>query len=160
MDRYSSATRQASGPPPKVVPCWPGGDCRGNFFPGQKCSQRQAGGDWLGDGDDVRDHAERLEGKDGSGAAEAALDFVENQGCADDGRPERGIPGESRLEHSWMPPSPKIGSSTMAQVWSLTAARNAPRSLRGYKLDVFEQGSKPLRYLSCPVSDMAPKVRP
>ena len=65
-----------------MVPCWPGGNRGGKFFPGQKCAQRQAGGDWFGDGDDVRGYAERLEGEDGAGAAEAALDFVEDQGGA------------------------------------------------------------------------------
>ena len=56
------------------------GDCRGNFFLGQKSSQRQPGGNWFGDGNNVRNHAERLEGEDGAGAAETALNFVENQG--------------------------------------------------------------------------------
>src|SRR5712692_7651098 len=37
---------------------------------------------------------------------------------------------KNSTEHSRMPPSPKIGSSTMAQVLSLTAARRATTSLR------------------------------
>ena len=56
-----------------------GGNSRGKFLAGQKCAQRQARRDRFGDGDDVRGHAECLEGKDRSGAAEAALDFVEDQ---------------------------------------------------------------------------------
>ena len=48
----------------------------------RKRAQWQACSNWFGDGDDVRGHAECLEGKDGAGAAEAALDFVEDQSGA------------------------------------------------------------------------------
>src|ERR1700686_4893678 len=52
---------------------------RGEMFFRQKRAERHSRGDRLGDGDDVRDHAEALEGKDLSSAPKAALDLVENE---------------------------------------------------------------------------------
>ena len=54
-------------------------DGRRELFPGQKCSQRKAGGNWFRDGDNVGRHAEGLEGKNVPGAAQSALDLVKNQ---------------------------------------------------------------------------------
>ena len=59
-----------------------GGNRGGEFFSGQESAQGQARRDRFCDGDDVRGYAECLEGEDGAGAAEAALDFVEDQGGA------------------------------------------------------------------------------
>src|SRR5579863_1335907 len=60
----------------------PGGNRRGEFLFRQERTQRQTGGDRLGDGDDVRDHTKGLECEDGAGASQAALDFVENKSGA------------------------------------------------------------------------------
>src|SRR5580704_13893556 len=57
----------------------PNGDGRCELFFDQKSSQRDSCGDGLGDGDDVGCDAESLEGEDGTGAAEAALNLIENQ---------------------------------------------------------------------------------
>src|ERR1700674_187661 len=57
----------------------PRGDRRRELFLDEKGAERDSRGDGLGDGDDVRSHAESLEGEDGSGAAEPALDLIENQ---------------------------------------------------------------------------------
>ncbi len=49
------------------------------MFFGEEGAERHAGGDWLGDGDDVGDDCEALEGEQFAGAAETALDLVENE---------------------------------------------------------------------------------
>src|SRR5580704_7666442 len=56
-----------------------GRDGRCELFLHQERTERDAGGDGLGDGDNVGRDAESLEGEDGSGASEAALDLIENQ---------------------------------------------------------------------------------
>src|SRR5882757_697627 len=45
----------------------------------QKCAQRHARGDWLGDGDNIRHNAEGLEREHRSRAAEPTLNLVENK---------------------------------------------------------------------------------
>src|SRR5579863_3363791 len=59
-----------------------GRDRVGEFFLRDEGSERQAGGDGLGDGDDIGSHAECLEGENRACAAEAALDFIEDEGGA------------------------------------------------------------------------------
>ena len=56
-----------------------GGDGGGELFARQERAQGQSGGDRLGDGDDVRLHAERLEGEQISGATQTTLDLVEDE---------------------------------------------------------------------------------
>ena len=56
-----------------------GGDVLRELFRGQERSHGQAGGDRLGDADDVGLHAEMLERKQLSGASHAALDLVEDE---------------------------------------------------------------------------------
>src|SRR5208337_5664091 len=51
----------------------------GEVFLRQERAERQSRGDRLGDGDDVGYHSEALEGEELAGAAEAALDLVENE---------------------------------------------------------------------------------
>src|ERR1700674_4233985 len=51
----------------------------GKMFFRQERAERHSRGDRLGDGDDIRYHAEALEGEDLAGAPEAALDLVENE---------------------------------------------------------------------------------
>src|SRR2546425_1191397 len=135
------------------------GHRRRQLFFRQESAQRQPGRDRFGDSHDVRRHAESLEREDCAGAAQPALDLIEDQrGAMAVGECPAFL---QKLDgHSWMPPSPKIGSSTMAQVLSSTAALSAWMSFRGTNFTSSRSGSNPLRYLSCPVSDMAPKVRP
>ena len=58
----------------------------GEMLFGQERAQRHSRGDRLSDGDNVGNYAEALEGEDLSGAPEAALDFVENEGGLKIGR--------------------------------------------------------------------------
>src|SRR5579862_1002537 len=57
----------------------PGRNRGGELLLGQKCSQRNSGGDRLGDGDDVWSHTKTLEGEDFPGASQSALDFIEDE---------------------------------------------------------------------------------
>src|SRR5579863_6241377 len=56
-----------------------GRDRVGKFFLRDEGPERQAGRNRLGDGDDVGSHAKRLEREKGAGAAEAALDLIEDE---------------------------------------------------------------------------------
>ena len=73
------ATAQASGPPPNVVPCMPGCIPLATRLVVRMRSQRQTGGQRFRHGDDVRLHPVMLIGEVLSGAAQAALDFVDDQ---------------------------------------------------------------------------------
>src|SRR5208282_3615799 len=66
-------------PPAKSCSMLSGRDGGGEMFFGEEGAERHAGGDWLGDGDDVGDDCEALEGEQFAGAAETALDLVENE---------------------------------------------------------------------------------
>src|ERR1700730_3456580 len=58
-----------------------GGNRRGEMFFRQERAQRHSRGDRLGDGDDVGNYTEALEGEYLAGASEATLDLVENERC-------------------------------------------------------------------------------
>ncbi len=73
------ATAQASGPPPKVVPCMPGLMERATASVSQHRPQRQAAGQRLGHRHHVRHDAVVLVGEPAPGAAHAALDLVDDQ---------------------------------------------------------------------------------
>src|SRR5206468_1264452 len=51
------------------------------FFLSQECSQGKTGGNWFCNGHHVGRHAEGLKSKNVSGAAESALNLVEDQRC-------------------------------------------------------------------------------
>jgi len=63
-------------------------------------------------------------------------------------------------EHSRMPPSPKMGSSTMGAGVGIDSGAQCFDIVLRHKGHVFEHRLKPLRYFSWPVRDMAPNVRP
>ena len=75
LDGYGAGQRSAAERGAVQAGVHAAGDAVG----GENCAQRQSGGEWFGDGDDVRLEAVVLVGKPASGAAQAALDFVENQ---------------------------------------------------------------------------------
>ena len=82
----------------------------GEMFFRQERPERHSGGDRLGDGDNVGNHSEALEGEYLAGAPEAALDLVENERGLIAGRPASGkragilrnIRG-CRLRRRWAP---------------------------------------------------------
>ena len=70
------ATAQASGLPPKVVPCMPGVMDSAAAFGAEHRAHGDAAGDGLGDGGDVGQDAVVLVGEPLAGASDAALDLV------------------------------------------------------------------------------------
>ena len=76
------ATAQASGPPPKVVPCMPAWNGARDFFSAEDCAQRNAAGDGLGQRGDVRLNAVVLIGAPLAGAAHAGLNLIDDEQCA------------------------------------------------------------------------------
>jgi hypothetical protein len=129
------------------------------MFLRQEGAERQPGCDRLGDGDDVRHHAEVLEGEDLAGAAEAALNLVED---------ERGLmlvgerPAGAKKIFGTLEDSAfaKDGFEHDGAGVGIDGSVQASMSFCATKVTFSRSGSKPLRYLSCPVRDMAPNVRP
>ena len=70
------AAAQATTLPPYVPPWVPGRPVGDQLAPGDDPRQRQAGGDPLGDHDDVRLDVPVLDGEEPAGPSEARLDLV------------------------------------------------------------------------------------
>ena len=75
----ASAAAQATGLPPKVVPCWPGCSSVAAVAEGEAGADRQAAAEPLGQRQDVGLDARRLVGEPRAGAADAGLHLVEHQ---------------------------------------------------------------------------------
>ena len=73
------ATAQASGPPPKVVPCMPAWMARADFFGAEHRAQGNAAGERLGQRGDVGLDAVVLIGAPLAGAAHAGLNLVDDE---------------------------------------------------------------------------------
>ena len=114
----------------------------------------------LGDGDDVRSHSESLERKDVPVRTQAALDLVENQGSAmaigqcaaflqkfDRALVDPAF-AENRLKHN----GTSVVVDRCPQCFDVVLRQRTSR-LRA-------EAQNPCDTLSCPVRDMAPKVRP
>ena len=80
VSRTASPAAQATGLPPKVVPCWPGCSSSAAAAEGDGGAERQAAAEALGEGDDVRhDALVGLVLEPVPGAADAGLDLVEDE---------------------------------------------------------------------------------
>ncbi len=73
------AAAATTGPAPKVLAWVPGTKAAATVFGGQQRPHGQAVGQPLGQGHDIRGDAEIFMGKERAGAAQAGLDFIQDQ---------------------------------------------------------------------------------
>ena len=111
----ATAAAQASGLPPKVVPCAPGVKAAATRSVAQQRTDRHAAAERLRERHDVGHDARLLVGEERPGAAHAGLDLVEDQQeVAPVG--ERAQAAQVARRGTTTPPSPWMGSTMIAIV--------------------------------------------
>ena len=123
-------------------------------------ADRDAAAEPLGQRRDIRSDRRLLEGEERAGAPDPGLDLVEDQERAGRIGQRLGQPQGTHRSSGWMPDSPWIGSSRIAAVRSVTAARSASTSLIGTWRKPSGRGANGSWYFGWPVAASEPSVRP